>query len=145
MREIFSNPIPFIEINKYAKCAVLQISTVLLLAHHAGCQSVLWNRIFLDIYLKSSFAVRNLGNKSAMRFFFFGKCSKFNVDFKNAKKNWEKISIFWDNRIWNGCCKLSLLRRAYLSRQVNALRNSFKTLHISKRDFLQRNCLHNDQ
>ena len=37
------------------------------------------------------------------------------------------------------------LRREYLSRQVNALRNSFKTLHISKRDFLQRNCLHNDQ
>ena len=33
----------------------------------------------------------------------------------------------------------------YESRQVNALRNSFKTLHISKREFLQRNCLHNDQ
>ena len=40
---------------------------------------------------------------------------------------------------------VSLLRREYLSQQVNALRNSFKTLHISKRDFLQRNCLHNDQ
>ena len=24
-------------------------------------------------------------------------------------------------------------------------RSSFKTLHVSKRDFLQRNCLHNDQ
>ena len=35
--------------------------------------------------------------------------------------------------------------REYLSRQVNALRNSFKTLHISNRDFIQRNCLHNDQ
>ena len=43
------------------------------------------------------------------------------------------------------CCKLSLLRREYLSRQVNAIRNSFKTFDISKRDFLQRNCLHNDQ
>ena len=30
-------------------------------------------------------------------------------------------------------------------RQVNAFRNSFKTLHISKREFLQRNCIQNDQ
>ena len=61
------------------------------------------------------------------------------------KKNTEKICCFSDNRIWNGCCKLFLLRRECLSQQVNAFRNSFKTLHVSKRDFLQRNCLHNDQ
>ena len=41
VREIFSNAIAFIDIHKYAKSAVLHISTVLLLAHHAGCQSVL--------------------------------------------------------------------------------------------------------
>ena len=29
--------------------------------------------------------------------------------------------------------------------QSMPLRNSFKTLDISKRDFLQRNCLHSDQ
>ena len=145
IREIFSNPIAFIDINEYAKRAVIQISKVVLPAHHAGCQSVPWKRIFLHIYLRAFSPsliseINKLWGSS-----FIGKCSKFNVDFKNAKKNSLKISCFWDNRIWNGCCKLSLLRREYLSRQVNALRNSFKTWDISKRDFLQRNCLHNDQ
>ena len=41
VREIFSDPIAFIDINKYAKRAVIQISKVVLPAHHAGCQSVL--------------------------------------------------------------------------------------------------------
>ena len=41
VREIFSDLIAFIDINKYAKRAVVQISTVVLPAHHAGCQSVL--------------------------------------------------------------------------------------------------------
>ena len=29
--------------------------------------------------------------------------------------------------------------------QVTPLRNSFKTLHISKRDFVQHNCFYSDQ
>ena len=33
------------------------------------------------------FQSRNFGNTSAMRFSFFGKRSKFNVDMKNAKEN----------------------------------------------------------
>ena len=41
VREIFSDPIVFRDINKYAKRAVIQFSTVVLPAHHAGCQSVL--------------------------------------------------------------------------------------------------------
>ena len=41
VRQIFSDPIAFIDINKYAKRAVIQISKVVLPAHHAGCQSVL--------------------------------------------------------------------------------------------------------
>ena len=64
---------------------------------------------------------------------------------KKKKKKWQKISCFWDNCIWNGCCKLSLLRREYLWLPVNALRNKFKTFDSSKGDFLQRNCLHSDQ
>ena len=63
---------------------------MLLPPHHAGCQSVLSNRIFLNIYLDTFFGVLNFGNKSAMRFFFFWKASKFDVDFKNAKKKTEK-------------------------------------------------------
>ena len=41
VREIFPNDIALIDIKKYAKRAVVQISTVLLLAHHAGSQNVL--------------------------------------------------------------------------------------------------------
>ena len=41
VREIISDPIAFIDINNYAKRAVIQISKVVLPAHHAGCQSVL--------------------------------------------------------------------------------------------------------
>ena len=41
VREIFYDPIDFVGISKYAKRAVVQISTVVLPAHHAGCQSVL--------------------------------------------------------------------------------------------------------
>ena len=76
VREIFSDPITFRDINKYAKRAAVQISTVLVQPDHAGCESVLSNRIFLDIYLNTFFGVRNFGNKSAMRFFFLWKMFK---------------------------------------------------------------------
>ena len=39
--EIFSDPIALIDTNIYGKRAVVQISTVVLPGHHAGCQSVL--------------------------------------------------------------------------------------------------------
>ena len=121
------------------------ISTVVLPAHHAGVQIVLWNMIFLNICLNTFLAslisdINQLWGSS-----FFGKPSTFNADFKNAKKKSEKFSCFWHNRILNGSCKLSLLRREYLSRPVNALRNRFETLHISKRGFLQRSFLHGYQ
>ena len=41
VREIFSDTIFFRDINRYGNRAVVQISTVVLPAHHAGCQSVL--------------------------------------------------------------------------------------------------------
>ena len=87
VREIFTDTIAFRDINKYGRLAVVEISTVALPAHHAGCQSVLSKTIFLNFYLNTFFGVLNFGNKSAMWFFFFWKASKFNVDFKNAKKN----------------------------------------------------------
>ena len=73
VREDFSDPIAFRDTNKYGKRAAVEISTVLLLAHNTGFQSVLSNRIFLDIYLNAFFGVRNFGNKSAMSLFFFWK------------------------------------------------------------------------
>ena len=38
-----------------------------------------------------------------------------------------------------------LLRREYLPSALSVLGNSLEILHITNRDFLQVNCLHNDQ
>ena len=62
------------------------ISTVLLRADHASFQSVLSNRIFLDIYLNIFFGVRNFGNKTTMRLFFFWKIFEISCRFRKCKK-----------------------------------------------------------
>ena len=49
---------------------------------------------FLDNYLATFFRVCNFGNTSAMRVMFFSKSSKFNIDFKYAKKIQEKFFSF---------------------------------------------------
>ena len=51
---------------------------------------------------------------------------KFNLDFKNAVKNGEKVFSFWSNCIWIGIVKLSLLRTEYLPWASNVLRSSAK-------------------
>ena len=76
---------------------------------------------------------------------FLKKCSKFNLYFKKTVKNSEKIHCFWDNCIWIGCLKLSLLRREYLSSTANVLRNNLNILYINTRDFLKLNYLHSAQ
>ena len=58
-------------------------------------------REFLDIYLTTfsesvTSKIQNLWGLS-----FYSKCSKFNLDFKNAAQNLEKIFCFWDNCIWH--------------------------------------------
>ena len=70
-----------------------------------------------------------------MRLIFFWKYSKFNADFKNAEKNWEKMFCFWDKCIWIICIHLSLLIREYLSLAVNVLWKILKNFHVSKSDF----------
>ena len=92
-------------------------------------------REFLDIYLSTSFVVRNLGNRQAKRVIFFWKCSKFNADSKNVEKNSEKMFYFWDKCIWICCITLSLLLREYLSLAVNVWRKGLKNFHVSKSDF----------
>ena len=47
--------------------------------------------------------------------------------------------------MWMGCIKLSLLGTEHLSTALIVLRNSLKLSHITKRDFLQLNCLPLDQ
>ena len=76
---------------------------------------------------------------------FFWKYSKFNLDFENAEKNWEKVFSFWDNCMWMGCFNLSLLGRGHLSMGLIVLTNSLKLFQISKNDILQLNCLPVDQ
>ena len=65
----------------------------------------------------------------------FWKYAKFNLDFKNAEKNWGNIFCFWDNYIWIGCVKLFLLRIEHLWSAVNVLTNSPKILHTLKETF----------
>ena len=63
----------------------------------------------------------------------------FNLDFERAAKNWEKVFCFWDNCIWIGIVKLSLLRTGYFSSVANVLTSSSKILHVNKRDIFQLN------
>ena len=91
------------------------------------------------------FRVRNFGNTKSMRIIFVPKCSKFNLDIKNVKNNWEKKFCFWDNCIWIGIVNLSLLRTGYVSLPANSLANSRTIGHIIKRNFLQLKCFQSDQ
>ena len=43
------------------------------------------------------------------------------------------------------CVKLSQVRREYLPSALSLLGDSFEILHVTKRAFLQVNCLHSDQ
>ena len=71
---------------------------------------------------------------------FFCKCSKFDVDFENARNSWEKAFCFWDNCFRTGCVKLSLLRREYWSSAINVLTNTYKAFLLTKTDFFRLNC-----
>ena len=64
---------------------------------------------------------------------------------KIQQKIGKMLFCFRDTCIWGWCNKLSLLRRDYLSLEVNVLTNSPKIFHLTKRDFFQLNCLHSDQ
>ena len=102
-------------------------------------------RDFLDIYLTTfsesvTWKMQNLCGSS-----FFSKCSKFNLDIENKENKWEIFFCFWDNWIWIGIVKVSLLRTGYLSSAANLLTPSPKILHVNKRNFFQLNCLETDQ
>ena len=60
-------------------------------------------------------------------------------------KSWEKAFCFWDNCIWIGIVKLSLLRTGYFSLAANVLTRSPKIWHFNKRDFFQLIWLSKDQ
>ena len=51
------------------------------------------------------------------------------------KKKVENVFCFWNNSIWIGCVKLSVLRREYLPSELNVLKNSLKISPFTKKDF----------
>ena len=91
------------------------------------------------------FGGRNFENTKSLRVIFYSKCLKSNLDLKNAVKNWQKAFCFWDNFIWIGIVKLSLLRTGYFSLAANVLTSSPKIWHVNKRDFFQLNFLGSDR
>ena len=99
---------------------------------------------FLHIYLTtlSESLISKMQNLRGS--FFSPKYLKFNLDFKNAAKNWEKVFCFWDNCIWIGIVKLRLLRTAYLSSASNVLTSCTNILYVNMRHFFQINWLGRD-
>ena len=77
--------------------------------------------------------------------FFISKILKFDINLKNSARNWAKVFCFWDNCIWIGIAKLSLLRTGYYSPAANVLRSSPKIWHSNKRDLLEHNFFASDQ
>ena len=112
---------------------------------HVTFGRIIWSRSFYT-YIEPRFkqAVASVINKLWASSFFW-KWSKFNIDLENARKKGEKVFSFWDNCMWMGYIKLFLWGREHLSTGPIVLTNSLKLLHITKRDFLQLNCLPLDQ
>ena len=100
---------------------------------------------FLDIYLTTFSESATSKIKHLWRSSFFSKRLKFNLHFRNFAKNWEKVFCFWDNCIWIGIVKLSLVRTGYFSSAANGLTSNAKTWHVNNRDFFQTNCRGSDQ
>ena len=87
----------------------------------------------------------NFENTKAIRVIFFSKRSKFQLEFKKAAKNQENVFCFWDNCIWIGIVKLSLLRTGYFSLATNVLTSITKIWHVNKREFSEHNFLASDE
>ena len=111
------------------------MATVFERFYHVACQRFLWNGNFLrNIWPRLSECVL-LEINQLWRSSFFWKCSKFHVDFENARKSPEEAFCFWDNCFRIGCVKYSLFRREYWSSAVNVLTNTYKALRLTKTDF----------
>ena len=77
--------------------------------------------------------------------YFVSTLLKFNLKFKKAAENSEKVFSFWDNCIWIGIVKLSQLRTPYFLSAASVLTSSREILHVKKEDFFQLNFLGSDK
>ena len=128
LREI-SNSISLSDRKKMIKCCRADFSSVSDFLARWLSNDVL-RQGFLNIFLTTSFAVRNSRNTSVVRvIFFFSKSSKFDVNFRNEAKI-QKNFFYWEMCIWIDCDRFSLLQREYLWSAVNMLTNSPKSSDI---------------
>ena len=97
---------------------------------------------FLDIYLTTFSESVVSKRQNLWGSYFASKYLKFKLSFKNAGKIEQKFFCFWDNSIWIGIVKLSLLRTGYFSLSANVLKSSPKIWNVYKR---QPNCPGSDQ
>ena len=102
---------------------------------------------FSDIYLIAYCGDGNFGKTSTMRVIFSFENAQNFMQISKMRRKIQKKSFFsfWENSIWIGCVKLSLLRCEYLSSAVNVLTNSFKIFHRTNLDFFQLNYFQSDQ
>ena len=74
---------------------------------------------FLRIQITLLFAVYNFRNKSPLRLIFFCKVVQISCRLRKCKKKSTKKSWFWDNCIWIGCVRHSLLLRENACHRVS--------------------------
>ena len=90
LRETFSSSIAFTVINIYGQGGVIQISVVFGRVYHVACQTFVWNRTFLDIYLTTFFGARNFANTSAMRGIFYFENVQTLIEISKIQRKIEK-------------------------------------------------------
>ena len=96
-------------------------------------------RDFLDIY-QTTFPESVISEiQNLWKVILFVKMSKISSRFQKCSKRLTKILRFWDNCIWIGIIKLSLLRTGYFSSAANVLTGSPKIWHVKTRYFFQLN------
>ena len=91
------------------------------------------------------FRVRNFANTKAVRVNFFFKTFKMSSRFQKCRENWAELFSFWDNCIWIGVVKLSLLKPGYFSSATNVLTSTLKIWNVNKQDFFEHNFVASDQ
>ena len=144
IRESFSNSIDLAVTNEYDQVIWCRFQQCLgMFAMLLVKASVKWD--FLDIYLTtfSESATSKIQNLRGLSL--FPKHLKFELNFKKSAQNREKEFSFWDNCIWIGIVKLSLLRTGYFSLAANVLTSSPKIWHVNKRDVFHLNWFGSDQ
>ena len=91
--ETFRNSIALAVINKDDQGVLVQISTVFGPVYHTACRRASKTELFKHLS-NHVLRVRNFGSTKSMRAIFVSKCSRFNLYFKNAAKNSEKVFCF---------------------------------------------------